>query len=195
MARSWVALANQMDRLDEHNSRKCRPLGAGTGIRHYFNRNRLRELLAQLAELREQAKDDSSAALGLSIGKPLPPSSGHSWHRLPDRRLDRGQASITADAQFAPDSSLEGSGFEPSVPRKARPASSWRRFSFAPLSRWQEIDWSAIVTRARQKRLKTDPRRTVCGVTNRSSDCLSMRRSGDIAISSSRSPACSRLGV
>ena len=28
--------------------------------------------------------------------------------------------SITADAQFAPDSSLEGTGFEPSVPRHER---------------------------------------------------------------------------
>jgi hypothetical protein len=36
--------------------------------------------------------------------------------------------------RFAPDSPLEGTGFEPSVPR-SRPASSCCRFSFAPTFR------------------------------------------------------------
>jgi hypothetical protein len=73
----------------------------------------------------------------------------------------------------------------------------WRK---ADSNRWSHLTYdgdafqntNSASPRAAQ-RLKTDPRRTVCGVTNRTSDCLSMRRSGDIAISSSRSPACSRL--
>jgi hypothetical protein len=35
---------------------------------------------------------------------------------------------------------------------------------------------------------KTGPRGTVCAITNRSSDCLLMRRSGDNAACISRSP-------
>jgi hypothetical protein len=56
------------------------------------------------------------------------------------------------------DSPLEESGFEPLVPLNLRR----RRTPIRP--------------RAAQ-RLKADPRRTVCAVTNRSSDCLSIRHS------------------
>jgi hypothetical protein len=57
------------------------------------------------------------------------------WHCPTHHRVKRGPGrgagAPKGEVRFARDSPLEGTGFEPSVPRR-RPASSWCRFSFAP---------------------------------------------------------------
>ena len=82
------------------------------------------------------------------------------------------------EVRFALDSALEESGFEPLVPLNLRR----RRFS-------EHLFGLPPGCTAPED----GPAENGMRVTNGSIDCLSMRRSADIAISSSRSPACSRL--
>ena len=91
--------------------------------------------------------------------------------------------------EFAPDSPLEGAGFEPSVPRR-HPASPPCRLSFAPYFRWRRIEqrrheaglkaWSHHVepmARIRLPPAKSQERTRLRGSATVTRDVVSSRRS------------------